>query len=98
MAIRSETAKISSIRWPTNIIATPRVRSWSITANSFSTSPMVSAAVGSSRISTFASAANALAISTICCSDVRRLDTSAPASRRRPSTSIHFCASARILP
>ena len=94
---RSEILKISSRRWPTNIIATPCSLRRSITSNRRSTSAVVRAAVGSSRIRTFASETRALAISTSCCSDTRREPTGIVTGRSSPSWARTFWASAFIL-
>src|SRR3954454_22349920 len=83
------------MRWPTNIIATPRARRPSTTANSRSTSRRDRAAVGSSMIRTRASAESARAISTSCCSELRRRFSGRSGSTSSPTVSRRVPASPR---
>ena len=90
---RSVMANTSSSRCETNTRARPSSRSVAMMSNKRSTSPGLSEAVGSSKISSSARSASALAISTSCrCADERRR-TSASSGRaaswpRLPSSSL----------
>ncbi|VEB43919.1 Uncharacterised protein [Chromobacterium violaceum] len=74
-------------------MAAPFSFNWAISSNSRSISRSVSAAVGSSMISTRALSASALAISTICCWPMDRLPASASGSMP-PAPSASSCARA----
>ena len=86
-AIRSAMRKISSIRWLTNIIATLCWRRSLTTVNKRSTSRCDRAAVGSSMISTRAFSDKARAISTSCCSEIRKRPSATSARTSRPTVS-----------
>ena len=99
--MRSEIAKTSARRCETKMIATPRAFSSRMRSNNRSNSFSVSAAVGSSRMSSRARLASARAITTSCCvarssapigmagSRSRPKSASASRARRsRPATSI----------
>ena len=94
---RSAISRSSSRRWEMWTTPLPCSRSERMMRNSSSISVSVSAAVGSSMMSTDASSDSALAISTICCCATLRSMTLAVGSSLRPSRSTSSAVCADLL-
>ena len=93
---RSAISSTSSSRWLTNITAMPRRLSSSASASSASTSRRVSDAVGSSMITSLASAAMARQIATSCRCAIGRSATNAARSSDTPIRAIAAAAVSRM--
>ena len=94
----SQRPKTSSKRWEMKIRARPSSRRLRATANSRSTSTPLSAAVGSSMISSRASSEMALAISRICWSAIERPSAGRRGSMCTPSRENKASASVYMAP